>query len=318
MKILFKLVRMAVLVATGLVAYFYLRQESMMYKPRPYRDDVLSNAPRRAVKIEYKISCGSQTSWYVPPRSATDPHALPARLWIMFGGNGSLALHWSHVIEASPDSDAGFVLFDYPGYGQCEGKPSPESIAESGDAMLLALGAYLNVTPETLKAQKLRLMGHSLGSGVAMAFATRHEVDRIVLVAPFSSAQAMADRVVTPLMGWLIRHKWDNRIALDTVARQLPPPQVIITHGDDDNIVPVEMARELKRASPNLVDYIEVPGADHGNILDGVEFYMAPELPRPLTSLKQAREAAENIGETSGRAKATSAPASLATNDLAE
>lgn len=289
-----------------------------MYKPRLYREDVLANAPQRAVKIEYKISCGQQTSWYVPPRSATDPQALPARLWIMFGGNGSLALHWSHVIEASPDPDAGFVLFDYPGYGHCEGKPSPDSTAESGDALLAALAAHLKTPVETLKAQKLRLLGHSLGSGVALAFATRHTADRVVLVAPFSSAQAMADRVVTPLMGWLIRHKWDNRIALEAVAEQLPPPQVIITHGDADNVVPVEMGRELERKWPDLVDYIEVPGADHGNILDGVEFYMAPQLPRPLTSLKHAREAAENYGVTGEQDEPTSAPASLAAEDPAE
>jgi len=289
------------------VILLYSQQEKMIYKPRAYRPDHLERLPDSAVKLEYEINCGKQSSWYVPPRNGTDPKALPETLWIYFGGNGSLGLSWLHVIKYSPDAGAGHLMFDYPGYGNCQGKPSPKTMAVSGDALLVALAGHLDVPLEKLKARTIRLMGHSLGSGVALEFAERHEVDRLVLVSPFTSTRSMADLVVSPYLGWLITHHLDNRKALDTLADRDPQPRIIITHGTADTVVPVEMGRELKALYPDMIDYVEIAGADHGNILDEVELYELPDLPDQVSSLDDVRYAAN--GNTMTAASEPLAPA---------
>lgn len=287
--------RIGLLLLIAIVAFMiflYVQQDRMVFHPRPYQDEHLTNLPARATKIEYPTSCGQQVAWYVPPRSAaleTDP---PARLWILFGGNGSLAAFWSNGVTVSPDADAGYVMFDYPGYGYCEGKPDITSINESADAMLVALAAHLGLTAEQLLDRPIRLMGHSLGSGAALSFATRHRTDRLVLAAPFTSMRAVARQVVTPAFAWLLRHNFDNRANLRTVLAAENPPQVIITHGNNDPVIPSSMSREMKSEFGDAVDYIELDHADHVNVLDDIEYYMAPALPRPVESLEAARNAA--------------------------
>ncbi len=289
MIIALRLLIILLVVVALFVAWIYFRQDSMIYFPRPYRPDHLAMVPPRAVKIQYEISCGQQTAWYVPPRSAADPKALPERLWILFGGNGSLALFWSNGVNVSADADAAYVMFDYPGYGHCQGKPSPDAMAESGDALLGAIADHLGVTDETLKAKTtLRLMGHSLGAAVALAFAERNPADRLVLAAPFTTMRAMADRSVSPWLGWLLRHNFDNETALKTLAARQPQPHVILTHGTADDIIPIEMSRKMSAAHPDMIDYIEIKNANHESILDGIEHYMAPELPRGLKSQAEA------------------------------
>lgn len=286
------LLGIAIVVLFTMILYY--RQDSIIFPAVKYRQDYARMIPGRAVELTYDTSCGKQKCWYVPPRSATDPKQVPATTWMLFGGNASLALFWADTIAANPDDDAGFVLFEYPGYGHCEGKPSVETIGESGDSAVAALAKYLDETPENFAdATTFRLMGHSLGSGMALQFALRHpNTDRIVLVAPFTSFREMANTVVTPFLGWLIRHKLDNIDALAKLEKRGADPQVIVIHGGRDNIVPVDMGRRFEEKFPDLVDYIETPHADHVNILDGSEAYMAPRLPRPLASLDEARQAA--------------------------
>src|SRR5690606_29494827 len=160
-------------------------------------------------------------------------------------------------------------------YGYCEGAPTPESIAESSDAMLQAVATHLGTPPEDLKQRtRLGLMGHSLGAAVALQFATRHTPYKVVLAAPFTTMRTMANRTVTPALGWLLRHRYDSIHALGKLNPLSPRPKVIVTHGTADPVIPVEMSRELKRRFPDMIEYVEVEGKDHEYILDDIELYI--------------------------------------------
>lgn len=250
----------------------------MIYPRRQYRPDYENMLPPKAVPLEFKISCGTQKAWYVPPRNAENPESISGSLWLMFGGNGSLALFWNDTVQNTADDAAGFILFDYPGYGFCEGDPSPESISEAADAVVGAVADWMDISSEKLLDRPVRLMGHSLGTGVALDFATRHKTDRIILFAPFTSFRAMANRVVSPMFSWMLRYHVDSLEALEEIANEDDPPKVIVIHGTIDEIVPVEMGRKMKEKFPELVEYIELPTANHVNVLDGAEKYTAAEL----------------------------------------
>lgn len=245
--------------------------------------------PAGTAKLTYEIDGSPQVSWYVPPRSPEANDTVPDRLWIFFGGNASLALYWSGHVKLAPDDEAGFLLFDYPGYGDSAGNPHPDTIRAASEAALDALAQHLRVDKERLLDQKIRVLGHSLGAAVAADFATRHQVDRLVMAAPFTTMRAMADRIVKPHLSWLLRHNLSNFDSLEALAQDDARPRVIIAHGTADGAVPPEMSRELHSRWPDMIDYIEVPNADHATVLDNITLLMADELPAEISSFDDVK-----------------------------
>ncbi len=157
-------------------------------------------------------------------------------------------------------------MIDYPGYGDCQGSPSPAAIQASAEAAFASLAQSLHVQPGVLD-QNLNLLCHSIGCATGLNFALRHPVDSVVLLAPFTSLRDMARRTVGWPLCWLLLHNFENRARLRQLAARQHPPRVLIFHGSDDQLVPISMGRELASISPGMITFHEVPGADHNSIL---------------------------------------------------
>jgi len=82
----------------GLIALIYFKQHSMIYHPRPYDPSYVQALPVNGEEVSYTLPFGKQTAFYV---SARNNGRLPARLWIAFCGNGSLALEQLRAIRGS-------------------------------------------------------------------------------------------------------------------------------------------------------------------------------------------------------------------------
>jgi hypothetical protein len=54
--------------------------------------------------------------------------------------------------------------------------------------------------------------------------------------------------------------------------------RVSVFHGVDDEVIPIEMSRELAGSHPDAVKLIEVPDAGHNDILDIAERQIAEAL----------------------------------------
>jgi len=99
--------------------------------------------------------------------------------------------------------------------------------------------------------------------GGALDFATRHSVQRIVLVAVFTNLREEAALVVGGPLSYLLSENYDNRRALAELSRRSPPPRVDIFHGTKDDIIPVRMGRELAESFPGFARFHPVNGGDH-------------------------------------------------------
>jgi len=276
------LITLFTIVGFGLVfgAALYFLQERMIYFPRHYEPVLLKSLAGQVRSIQYQTACGRQTAFYLPPKkTGSQP---PARLWVFFSGNASLALDWLDLLDRFPDPQAGILLFDYPGYGECQGRPSPRAIDESAEAALVELARDLQVSPEAL-CRHLNLLGYSLGCSPALTLATRHATQRIILIAPFTRAIEIA----RGMFGWplcqLLRHRFDNRASLAALARSPHRPEIVIFHGDRDRVVPIAMGRELAQTIPDWIEFHPIGGADHVSILDvaeaRIQAAMAPMVP---------------------------------------
>lgn len=257
-------VRILLLVFLGFALLLFVLQDRMIYHPRPYARNLPAAFAGNPVEIKYSTSAGNQTAFYIPPKNAALAH--PARIWVMFAGNGSLALDWIDLTAGAPDRDDGFLLIDYPGYGSCEGSASPDSIEESAEQALAHLGSKLNLEPDALD-QKLNAIGHSIGCGAALNFCVRHPVRKIILIAPFTSLRDMARNQVGFPLCLLLRHNFDNRARLAELAARTHSPAITLFHGTADALIPIRMGRELTGMFPSMIRFREVPEAGHNTVV---------------------------------------------------
>jgi len=247
----------AVVLLGAIITVVVLRQEALIYFPRVYSETELQ-AAESVVFLDYVTDQGKQTAFLLPPRHSRPDSSLS--LWVIFGGNASLALHWLGFARAIPDSHTAFLLVDYPGYGKCEGRPSPASIESASE---LALQCALEHPSMHSAHLRIAAFGHSLGAAAALQLASRTEVEHLLLLAPFTSMLDMARRTVGGPLAQFLRHRFDNRARLEDVLKKYPSTRVTIVHGTRDEVIPVVMGRELAALAPARIDYVELNDADH-------------------------------------------------------
>lgn len=120
---------------------------------------------------------------------------------LYFGGNAE------DVSVSLPEFAAAFpnhaiYLMHYRGYGGSSGKPSEQALI----ADALALFDQLHS-----KHSAITVIGRSLGSGVAVQLAAQREVAQLVLITPFDSLSALAQRQF-PLfpVKWLLKDTYKS------------------------------------------------------------------------------------------------------------
>lgn len=245
------------------VGYF---QRAMIYFPRQYDRIDLMHLPAGTRQITYVVSGHQQRSFYIPPAVAPADGTTPP-VWVFFGGNASLALDWLDYVEKCPRKDVAFFLMDYPGYGTCEGGPSRASIIAAIEASWPALAKDLGVSVEQLDAD-VNVCGFSLGSAAGLEFAARRPVKKVVLLAPFTSLIDMARRTVFWPVSEVLQDRFDSRERLDELAKRASPPRVLICHGGQDEIIPVDMGKELAARHPSMCRFNEFPAVNHNWLPD--------------------------------------------------
>jgi uncharacterized protein len=241
------------------LSILYFRQHSFVYHPRSYDENYAYALPADGEEINYTVGVAKCCAYFVPGAKP-----LPKRIWLAFCGNGSLALDWTSILRDYPWNGDAFLLIDYPGYGKNGGYATIASTRASVDAALKALSDKLQTDEKHLR---LCAIGHSLGSAVALDFSARHNVERIVLIAPFTT---LREEAATIFGGWISRlliESYDNRATLTETRKHNPNARVAIFHGTSDQVIPVRMGRELARDFP-FVEFFAVENADHVSVLN--------------------------------------------------
>jgi alpha-beta hydrolase superfamily lysophospholipase len=176
---------------------------------------------------------------------------------VHFHGNGEQISNLLELGEALHERGMGFLAVEYPGYGTNPGKPSEEGLYQAAEVALADLRAS-GVGPESTV-----LSSRSVGGGVAVEMARRGHGARMVLLAPFTSVVDMAN-LVFPFLPTrlLVRDRLDNAAKAPGIT--IP---VLILHGDQDEVIPVEMGQRLGHLFPHATMEV-VPGAHHNDLLE--------------------------------------------------
>jgi len=247
--------------AALLVVALWAFQAKLIYPAQRYGARGLEGLPQSLQVLRDPGDAQSVVGFYVPPVNG----GVPERLWLLFNGNAETAMRFEPLVRSSATAEQGFLLVEYPGYGARSGKPSPEALLTGTEQTLRVLSDQLGTTPQALEARS-SVLGYSLGSAAALQYAVQHPVQRIVLLAPFTSMLAMAERVVGSPLCHLLQHRYDNVAALSAVQAKRATP-LFILHGDRDNFIPPSMGQSLASLVPGS-HFELVAGAGHGDVVD--------------------------------------------------
>ena len=227
-------------------------QERLVFQP--------PRAPGEAAppvhKLEYTAADGVRLHAFVVGETHADRPVLLA-----FHGNADLArwlVPWAGDVVR--ETGACVVLPEYRGYDELPGPPTYGGAAADARAALAAVHRELGVT-----ADGVVLFGHSLGSAIATELAREAPVRALVLQSPFSSARAMAKRMLLPGMSGLWR--LISRVHYDSVRHvaDLACP-VFVAHGERDRIIPARMGHAVFAAARSRGEFLLVSTAGHNDV----------------------------------------------------
>lgn len=189
--------------------------------------------------------------WYLAPPEAT------AAVVYAHGNAGNLS-HRRGVAFDLAAMGASVLLFDYRGYGRSEGRPDVAGAFADTEAARDWLAAE-----EGLARDQVVLHGRSLGGAFVGALAGRDGARALVLESTFASLREIGE-VHYP--GWMVSLLLRDDVSEHGAVTDYRGP-LLMTHGDRDRIVPMELGRRLfeRLAADDGVDrrWVEEPGASH-------------------------------------------------------
>lgn len=179
------------------------------------------------------------------------------RLAVVYHGNAQSACGLRGVGGALAAVGVSTLLVEYPGYGGDKRAPGRETI----EATVGAAGRWAAVRYPSVAA-----VGFSMGGGAASLHAAAHEVERVILFAPYDSLYDLAVSRGYLYPRFWFRNEFDNGAAL--VAAGAP---VEIVFGEADRIIPPRHALSLAEkleAYGRDVGVTALPGRGHEGAFD--------------------------------------------------
>jgi fermentation-respiration switch protein FrsA (DUF1100 family) len=221
----------------GLIAMLLLLEKSFLYHPYPAGRGWVDAGELQPRDVWLNSAAGDRLhAWWCP---------VAKEDWVLIychGNAGNLSHRRDLVRRWQRELNASVLIFDYPGYGKSEGKPS-----EAG-CYAAAHAAYDWLTKERqVAAEKLVLFGKSLGGAVAAELALARPHRALILQSSFTSVPDLAHEMFPFLPGrWLVRSRYDTRERLTGYTGPL-----FIAHGDQDDLIPFSHGEELFAACPS-------------------------------------------------------------------
>jgi hypothetical protein len=261
-------------VAYGLVVIGMMQiEDSLVYQPTRPHEEWIDKPSETVEDITLRTLDGALHGWFCA--SAKSDVAL----LICHGTAGNLSVrgyglpHYRDVLNAS------ILIFDYPGYGISQGRPSERGCYEAADSAFDWLVRVKKFSPD-----RIIVYGESLGGGVAVDLASRRKNAGLILVNTFATLPEVAQREypwlpVLPLM----RNRFDSESKISQCTMPL-----FLTHGTADDLCPFEHAERLFARASGPKRFMPMKGKGHLDPL-GDDFLIAVRdffrthriLPRP-------------------------------------
>jgi pimeloyl-ACP methyl ester carboxylesterase len=270
-----------VLIVALAVGWLKAHEEDLVFASARSKLSLADTLPAGAERVPIPVDGDIEIAGVVFPAEA----ARDTGYWILLlHGNAASAFSTDQLRHGEVLRRAGFSVLgiDYRGFGLTPGLPSETTMYVDAEA------AFGSLVQRGIPAERIILLGHSLGSGPAVSLATRHRAAALVLFGAFTSIpDAAAERYP-----WL-PVRYVASVQFDSLARMprvhIP---VVVTHSRDDTTIPYSHALKLYAAAPDPKRLLifESPSRDgFGGHVDALfdnvcllEAALSAVLPQPL------------------------------------
>lgn len=191
-------------------------------------------------------------------------HPNPRAVVLYCHGNSGNLSHRAGVLRTLHDEvGVAVFIFDYRGYGRSHGRPSEEGVLADARAARAWLARRAGIPQRDIV-----LLGHALGTGVAVDLAARDGAKALILESAFTSVPDVGSSFYPRLPVRLFTRTEMN--SLQKIRCYRGP--LLQSHGNADTIVPYRLGARLYRAANEPKQFVTLPGHNHMDPL-GPEYY---------------------------------------------
>jgi fermentation-respiration switch protein FrsA (DUF1100 family) len=247
-----------------LVLSLNLGCSSVVYIPRVAKTRFYDPAKfgLKQEEIDIPTSQGIKVhAWWFKSKTA------PAKGTVVFF-HGNAENISTHFLSLSwlPAEGYNYLIWDYPGYGDSEGEPSPENNVVSAHAVLEWVHKNKDDRP-------LIIYGHSTGGIVAMrsVLDTKDQIPYKVMVVDGSFCSFRSVARVKASQSWLLwllqPVAWllmNDEYAPKKLNEMTPIPLLVI-HGQKDIVVPPQLGEDIYKKASEPKEIWRIADGNHGD-----------------------------------------------------
>jgi hypothetical protein len=270
-----------VLIVALAVGWLKLHEDDLVFASARSKLSLVAELPTGTERVAIAVDGGSAIAGVVFPAQETRDTGY----WVLLlHGNAASAFSADQLRHGEVLRGAGFSVLsiDYRGFGMSPGAPSEAAMYADAEA------AFDSLVHRGVAAERVILLGHSLGSGPAVALATRHRAAALVLFGAFTSIpDAAAERYPWLPVRYVASVQFDSLARMPSV--HIP---VVIAHSRADTTIPYTHALKLYAAAPEpkrLLIFDSSSQDGFGGHVDALfdnvhslEAALSAVLPRPL------------------------------------
>jgi len=155
---------------------------------------------------------------------------------MMFHGNGESLASINNYVYAFHNLGYNLMAWDYPGYGR-----STDCWFSENDLLEDAESAYRWLATQE-DPKRIFIFGYSIGTGLALSVASKHQQNPLFLVAAYDSLlNVVRENVYTFVpVSFILRYPLDTRKWVEEIKQP-----IYLIHGSSDNLIRPSRANQL-------------------------------------------------------------------------